>query len=79
MNSDMVGIDPKVSFQHLNIDPKFTPHRQKRRALNPKHYEALKDEVQKLKDNGFTRKAIYPKWISNPQRQMEGLHRLFKS
>ncbi|XP_022864179.1 uncharacterized protein LOC111384161 [Olea europaea var. sylvestris] len=38
---------------------------QKRRALNPKRYEAIKDEVGKLSHSGFIRKAIYLKWISN--------------
>ncbi|XP_022894074.1 uncharacterized protein LOC111408560 [Olea europaea var. sylvestris] len=63
---DMVGIDPKVSCHHLKIDPKVAPHRQKRRALNPERYEALKEEVQKLIQNGFIRKATYPRWVSNP-------------
>lgn len=61
----MVGIDPKVNYHCLNIDPKFTLHQQKRRALNPERYEAPKEVVQKLMSNGFIRKVIYPKWISN--------------
>lgn len=65
-HGDMVGIDPKVSCHHLNIDPKFTSHRQKRRTLNPERYEALKEEVHKLVSNGFIREATYPKWVSNP-------------
>lgn len=35
-------------------------------ALNSEIYEALKKEVWKLVSNGFIRKAVYPKWISNP-------------
>lgn len=54
----MVGIDPKVIYHHLNIDPKFTPHRQEKRVLNSEWYEALKEEVQTLEDNGFIREAI---------------------
>ncbi|CAI9763109.1 unnamed protein product [Fraxinus pennsylvanica] len=52
-HGDMVGIEPKISCHHLNIDPKVVAHRQKRRALNPERYEVLKDEVKKLIDDGF--------------------------
>lgn len=64
-HGDMIGIDPKVSCHHLNIDPKFITHQQKIRALNPKKYEAFKEGVQRLENNRFMREAIYPKWISN--------------
>lgn len=26
-HGDMMGIDPMISCHHLNVDPKFTPHR----------------------------------------------------
>ncbi|KAL2516686.1 hypothetical protein Adt_12933 [Abeliophyllum distichum] len=39
------GIHPEVSCHHLNIDPKFPSHRQKRRPLNSDKYEALKEEL----------------------------------
>ncbi|XP_022888168.1 uncharacterized protein LOC111403774 [Olea europaea var. sylvestris] len=65
-HEDMVGIDPRINCHHLNINPSYAPHRQKRRALNPERYEALKDEVSKLDRSGFIREAIYPRWISNP-------------
>lgn len=64
-HEDMVGIDPKVSCHHLNINPTYTLHRQKRRTLNQVMYKALKKEVKNLSRNGFTRETIYPKWISN--------------
>ncbi|XP_022859516.1 uncharacterized protein LOC111380239 [Olea europaea var. sylvestris] len=65
-HKDIVGIDSRISCHHLNINPSYAPHRQKRRALNPDRYEALKDEVSKLIRSGFIREAIYPRWISNP-------------
>ncbi|KAL2532658.1 Protein kinase superfamily protein [Abeliophyllum distichum] len=54
------------SCHHLNIDPKFPSHRQKRRPLNSEKYEALKEEVSKLLQSNFIREARYPKWVSNP-------------
>ncbi|KAL2512216.1 Reverse transcriptase domain-containing protein [Abeliophyllum distichum] len=65
-HEDMIGIHPKISCHHLNIDPKFPSHRQKRRPLNLEKYEALKEEVSKLLQSNFIREAWYPKWVSNP-------------
>lgn len=50
----------------MKINPKAILHKKKRRALNPKRYEAVKDEVKKLIDNRFIQKLIYLKWVSNP-------------
>lgn len=65
-HEDMIRIDLNISCHHLQIDMNCTPHRQKRRSLNNERYEALKEEVERLVNNGFVREAIYPKWISNP-------------
>ncbi|KAL2503713.1 Reverse transcriptase domain-containing protein [Abeliophyllum distichum] len=65
-HEDMVGIHPKISCYHLNIDPKFPSYRQKRRPLNPEKYEALKEEVGKLLQSNIIRETQYPKWVSNP-------------
>ena len=62
----MKGIDPELACHRLNIDPKFTPRRQKRRPLNAERAQALKEEVDRLLRVGFIREAIYPVWISNP-------------
>ena len=65
-HSDMEGIDAKVMCHSLNIDPTYPPKRQKRRAMNAERYEALKEEVDKLINNGFIREAHYPRWVFNP-------------
>ena len=65
-HEDMVGVDPSVMCHHLNISPEARPVRQKRRALDPTRYAALKEEVDKLKANGFIRESFYPVWVSNP-------------
>lgn len=44
----MMGIDRMTSCHYQNIDPTFTPQRQKRRAFNSKIYRAPKKEVEKL-------------------------------
>ena len=34
--------------------------------MDPERSAALKEEVDKLKANGFIRDALYPEWVSNP-------------
>ena len=65
-HEDMVGIDHSVMCHHLNISPEARPVRQKRQALDPERYAALKEEVDKLKTNGFIRESFYPIWVLNP-------------
>ena len=65
-HKDMVGIDPAVISHVLNIDKSFPPVQQKRRLLDKDRSKALKEEVKKLKENGFIWVVFYPSWISNP-------------
>ena len=65
-HSDMCGISPAIASHRLNINPKFVPVKQKRRSMDPERSAALKEEVDKLKANGFIRDVLYPNWISNP-------------
>ncbi|XP_024023052.1 uncharacterized protein LOC112092086 [Morus notabilis] len=65
-HADMEGIDSLVMCHALNVDPTYPPKRKKYRLMNPERYETLKEEVDKLINNGFIREAHYPRWISNP-------------
>ena len=47
-HEDMPGIDPKVIFHRLNINPSFRPVKQKRRTFNVERYMAINTEVDKL-------------------------------
>ncbi|XP_024026591.1 uncharacterized protein LOC112093080 [Morus notabilis] len=60
------GIDSGVICHSLNVDPSYPPKRQKRRPMNPERYEALREKVDKLINNGFIRESHYPRWVSNP-------------
>ena len=50
----------------LNVKPGYPPIKQKRRALGPERSAALKEEVERLRSNGFIKDSNYPDWISNP-------------
>ena len=63
---DMVGISPSVISHVLNIDKNYPPVQQKRRLLDKDRSQALKEEVERLKENNFIRDAYYPDWVSNP-------------
>jgi len=65
-HADMCGISPEIAVHTLNIDPTFTPIKQKRRTQGPERSAALKEEVDKLMQNGFIRESTYPNWVSNP-------------
>ncbi|KAM2236788.1 hypothetical protein ACFX1S_012219 [Malus domestica] len=62
---DMPGISPDIICHHLSIDPNTKPVKQKRRSYDVERYEAMKAEVEKLKDIGFVREVNYPTWVAN--------------
>ncbi|KAM1159863.1 hypothetical protein ACFX19_033554 [Malus domestica] len=62
---DMPGISPDIICHHLSIDPKTKPVKQKRRSYDVERYEAMKAEVEKLKDICFVREVNYPTWVAN--------------
>ena len=64
-HTDMTEIDPKVITHRLNIDPIFTPVRQKRRKYSVEKNAAVNSEVQKLLDTEMIREVMYPKWLAN--------------
>ena len=45
---DMLGIDPSVITDRLNVCPSFKPVRQKKRVFAFERDNAIKDEVRKL-------------------------------
>ena len=62
----MVGISPTVISHVLNMDERYPAVQQKRRLLDKDRAKAFKEEVERLKENGFIREAYYPAWVSNP-------------
>ena len=50
----------------MNIDLEKKPIRQKKIAMDPKRYNALKKEEDKLLKINFIREAHYLVWLANP-------------
>ena len=58
-------IDPDFIYHHLNVNPAITPRKQPPRCSSKNHYEAVKEEVTKLKRVGAIKEVFYPKWLVN--------------
>ena len=64
-HEDMLGIDPNVITNHLNVYPSSKPVRQKKRVFAPERDNAIKEDVQKLTTVQFIREAYYSDWLAN--------------
>ena len=59
-HEDMPGIDPSVIVHRLNVNPDFSPVRQKKRVFVSERDKAVAEEVRKLLEAGFIREVYYP-------------------
>ena len=62
----MEGINVNIMSHRLNIDPNRKLVKKKRRAMDVKRYQALKEEVDKFLSNGFIKESFYPSWLAKP-------------
>ena len=62
---EALGIDPDFICHHLNVNPSIIPRKQPPRCSSRDHYEAVKEEVTKLKRAGAIKEVFYPKWLAN--------------
>ena len=58
-------IDPDFICHHLNVNPAITSRKQPPRHSSKDHYEAVTDEVTKLKQVGAIKEVFYLKWLAN--------------
>ena len=58
-------IDPDFICHHLNVNPSITSRKQPLWRSSKDHYEAVKDEVTKLKRAGAIKEVFYPEWLAN--------------
>ena len=52
-------IDPDFICHHLNVNPSIAPRKQPPKRSSKDHYEAVKDEVTKLKRVGAIKEVFY--------------------
>ena len=59
------GLDPNFICHHLNVNPFVIPKKQTPRCLSENHFDAVKEEVVKLKQVGAVKKMFYLEWLAN--------------
>jgi len=63
--ADMPGIAPDFLCHHLTMDAKVRPVRQRTRKFNEERCLVVKEETQKLLNDGHIKEIQYPEWIAN--------------
>ena len=62
---EALGVDPNFICHHLNVNPSMTPRKQPPRCSSKDHYEAVKNDVAKLKQARAIKEIFYPEWLAN--------------
>ena len=60
-----LGVDPDFICHHLNANPSILPKKQPPRHSSKEHFDAVKEEVKKLKQAGAIKEVFYPEWLAN--------------
>ena len=58
-------MDPGFICHHLNVNLTVLPTKQPPRRLSKEHSDAIKEEVNKLKQAGAIKEVFYPEWSTN--------------
>ena len=58
-------VDPNFICHCLNVNPSAIPKKQPPRCLSGEHYDAVKEEVLKLKRARAIKEVFYPEWLAN--------------
>ena len=62
---EALGVDPSLICHHLNVNPSITPKKQPPRCSSKEHFDAVRDEVMKLKKTGDIKEVFCPEWLAN--------------
>lgn len=61
----MSGLPESVDMHRLNVNPRRTPVKQKRRNFTPERQLAIDEEVEKLLNANIIYEIQYPEWLAN--------------
>ena len=62
---EVPGVDLEFIVLKLNVDPSFPPKKQKLRRASKEHVDAVKLDVQRLKEAGVIREIFFSEWLAN--------------
>ena len=58
-------MDSDSICHQLNVNPSVVPKRQPHQRSSKEHFDAVKDEVLKLKQAGAIKEVFYLEWLAN--------------
>ena len=62
---EALRVDQNFIFHHLNFNPISLPRKQPPWRLSKEHSDAIKEEVNKLKQAGAIKEVFYLEWLAN--------------
>ncbi|XP_065622758.1 uncharacterized protein LOC112030837 [Quercus suber] len=62
---EVPGVDSEFIVHKLNVDSSYPPKKQRPRRSSKEHTEAVKEEVQRLKESGAIKETYFPEWLAN--------------
>ena len=62
---EALRVDPNFICHHLNVNPTILPKKQPPRHSSKEHSDAIKEEVNKLKQAGAIKEVFYLDWLAN--------------
>jgi len=62
---EVPGVDPEFIVHKLNVDPLYPPKKQKPRRSAKEHFNAIRQEVKRLKEAGAIKEIFFPEWLVN--------------
>ena len=62
---EVPGVNLEFIVHKLNVDPSFSPKKQKPRRSVRENIEVVKSEVHKLKEAGAIKEFYFPEWLAN--------------
>ena len=62
---EALGVDPNFIYHHLNVNPTILSRKQPHRRSSKEHSDAVREEVNKLKQAGAIKEVFYPEWLAS--------------
>ena len=62
---EALGVDLNFICHHLNVNPSVNPKKQPPWRSSKEHFDAVKEEVVRLKWIGAIKEVFYPEWLAN--------------
>jgi hypothetical protein len=63
--NDLCGVNRDVIEHSFNVDPSFSPRKQRLRKMSEDKAEGARNEVKRLLSAGVIREVKYPDWLAN--------------